>query len=417
MTAGLRFLVVEDHTFQRWLIGSLLEGLGAESVYLASNGTAGLRMLAKAGDRIDIVVSDLDMPGMDGMQLIRHMGERRHPASLIVLSALQSPLLTSVEAMAREYGVQFLAAIPKPLTARKLLAALEMHEPRPVVPARPAPARFTPAAIAQGLELGEFEPHFLPKMDIATGCLRGAEALARWNHPTQGLLLPDAFIPVVESRGFMDSLTRRMVDMATRHCRTWRDLGLDLSVSINISSSLLRDPRLADRLRELVAAAGLEPRHVTFEITETAPTRTLGRALENLARLHMHGFGLSIDDYGTGYSSMQRLVNMPFTELKIDKSFVKNALTDPTSRAMVESSLDLARKLGLTAVAEGVEDRETWEWLRSQGCPQAQGFYICAPMPADDFLKWAQARKAVADATDPGRPRTSARTRPRRARA
>ncbi|QJR14503.1 EAL domain-containing response regulator [Usitatibacter palustris] len=399
MINGLRFLVVEDHAFQRWLIGSLLDGLGAESVHLASDGTAGLRTLAKAGDQIDIVVSDLDMPGMDGMQLIRHMGERRHPASLIVLSAMQSPLLASVEAMAREYGVTFLAAIPKPLTARKLQAALDLHRPRPEVPARAPLPRFTPVAIAQGLERGEFEPYFLPRVDIATGCIRGAEALARWNHPTQGRVQPEAFIPVVETRGFMESLTNLMVCTATAHCRTWRDLDLDLSVSINISSTLLGDGRLADRLTELVAAAGIEPRHVTFEITETAATRNLGRTLENLTRLRMYGFGLAIDDYGTGYSSMQRLVNMPFTELKIDKTFVTNAAREPSSRAMVESSLELARKLGLTTIAEGVEDREAWELLRSMGCPQAQGYFIAAPMPAAEFLTWAHEQKQLPGAS------------------
>jgi EAL domain-containing protein (putative c-di-GMP-specific phosphodiesterase class I) len=387
--AGIRFLVVEDHGFQRWLIGNLLEGLGAKAVYAASEGRAALEILDKLGDGIDIVVSDLDMPGMDGMQLIRHMAERKHPASLVVVSALEAPLLGTVEMMARDYGVNFLSAIQKPLTARKLQSAIALYRSRaPGDGERTTRAAFTTEEIAEGLRAAQFETFFQPKVEIRSGRTCGAEALARWRHPDKGYVLPGEFIETAESHGLIDALTQGVLGEAVRNCRSWLDLGLDLTVSVNLSPLSLADTSLSERMAAIVDAAGLEPRHVIFEITESATTREIGKKLENLTRLRMKGFGLSIDDYGTGYSSMHRLSQIPFTELKIDKVFVKNAGSDFAAQAMVESSLELAQKLRITTVAEGVESRLEWEMLLARGCELAQGYFIAKPMQAAEFPEW-----------------------------
>lgn len=393
MTAatGLRFLVVEDHGFQRWLIGNLLEGLGARSVHAASDGRTALETLEGLDGGIDVVVSDLDMPGMDGMQLIRHMAERRHPAALVVVSALQPTLLGTVETMAREYGVNFLAAIQKPLTAKKLQAAIALHSfPEPGEGRRASRVAFTAQEIAAGLRAAQFETFFQPKIELKSGCVRGAEALARWRHPDKGFVLPVAFIETAESHGLIDALTQRMVEEAVRNCRAWHDVGLELAISVNLSSLSLSDTSLAERMTAIVDKAGLEARHVIFEVTESAATREMGKKLENLTRLRMKGFGLSIDDYGTGYSSMHRLSRIPFTELKIDQAFVRNAASDAASRVMVESSLELAEKLHITAVAEGVESHLEWEMLLALGCPLAQGYFIAKPMQAEEFLEWVK---------------------------
>jgi EAL domain-containing protein (putative c-di-GMP-specific phosphodiesterase class I)/AmiR/NasT family two-component response regulator len=391
--AGLRFLVVEDQGFQRWLIANLLEAMGAKSVHPVSDGRAALEILGALDRRIDVVVSDLDMPGMDGMELIRHMAERRHRASLIVVSALSPVLINTVETMSRAYGVDLLAAIQKPLTASKLEAALALRRSPALDEAR-GRSVFTVSQIVEGLDRKQFEVSFQPKVAIRTGKLQGAEALARWRHPWQGLVLPEAFIATAESGGLIDALTSRVVEQAVLGCRAWHDAGLELAVSVNLSSVSLNDTSLADRMTRLVQAVSLEPRFVTFEITESAATRDLGRKLENLSRLRMKGFGLSIDDYGTGYSSMQRLSRIPFTELKIDQSFVRNLTTDAASRAMVESSLELAEKLRITATAEGVERQPEWEMLLGMGCALAQGYFIAKPMGPAQFLDWALIRDA-----------------------
>jgi EAL domain-containing protein (putative c-di-GMP-specific phosphodiesterase class I)/AmiR/NasT family two-component response regulator len=390
--ARLRFLVVEDQGFQRWLVGNLLQDLGAKAVLSAGDGVAALEILKSADPPIDVVVSDLDMPGMDGMELIRHMAQLNLSARLVLVSSLEGRLIATVETMARAYGVNLLGAIQKPLTANKLRGLIASHLVSAQQP-NVAETVFTAEEIAQGVHAHQFEVYFQPKVEIKSREIRGAEALVRWRHPDKGLILPKAFLETVEETGLIDELTREIVTDAARNCREWRSGGIDMTVSVNLSILSLSDATLADRMTALVKDAGLECRHVTFEITESAAARELGTKLENLSRLRMKGFGLSIDDYGTGYSSLQRLSRVPFTELKIDQSFVKNASTLASNRALVESSLELAQKLGITAVAEGVDSHADWELLLALGCPLAQGYLIARPMQAGEFTEWVTARR------------------------
>jgi len=392
--ADIRFLVVEDHGFQRWVTGNLLEGMGAKHVYSASDGRVALEMLSELDPPIDIVISDLDMPGMDGMEFIRHLGETETPVSLIVASALDRALVASVEAMAKAYGVHLLGAIEKPATVKKLQALLDGYAPR----ASRKPLRvedLSAAEIADGLRCGQFEAFFQPKVEVATNRFKGAEANARWRHPTRGMISPASFITVLETSGLIGTLTETILKSAAANCARWREAGALASVSVNLSLTMLADTELADRMRWIVESQGLEPQHVIFEVTESAAAGNLGKALENLSRLRMKGFGLSIDDYGTGYSSMERLARVPFTELKIDKAFVQNAAADPGSRAMLESSLEMAQKLRITAVAEGVETKAQWDLLRALHCPLAQGYYIAKPMEADAFLEWSRVARQM----------------------
>ena len=171
---------------------------------------------------------------------------------------------------------------------------------------------------------------------------------------------------------------------------TWRKAGLQTSVSVNLSLKSLDDTQLADRVSELVGSQDLEPRYMVLELTESAATTEVGKVLENLARLRMKGFGLSIDDYGTGYSSMQQLTRIAFTELKIDQSFVMNAAKQESARVILESSLDMAKKLNITSVAEGIETQADWNLLRQLGCNLAQGYFIARPMEAGTFLSWVR---------------------------
>ncbi len=389
--ASLRFLVVEDHGFQRWMAGSLLQKLGATAVYSAGDGQAALDILATLEPPIDVIISDLDMPGMDGMEFIRHLGERGSGASFILLSGLDSSLVASVENMAHAYGVRLLAAVEKPASAAKLLAAIERHTP--ARSGEPPVELASTAEVAAGILRNEFEAFFQPKVDPKTGVIKGAEAIARWRHPQKGIISPRSFLQALEASGMIDRLTNLILAQAARNCLAWRAAGVDISVSVNLSLPSLADVSLAERMVAGVEAEGLEPRHVIFEVTESAAGSNLGRTLENLSRLRMKGFGLSIDDYGTGYSSMSRLARIPFTELKIDQSFVKNASTNASSRAMLESSLEMALKLRIDAVAEGVETQVEWDLVRSLDCPLAQGYFIARPMPAAQFMEWVRGRQ------------------------
>jgi EAL domain-containing protein (putative c-di-GMP-specific phosphodiesterase class I) len=342
------------------------------------------------------VISDLNMPEMDGMAFIRKVAERNLVSSLIIVSSLERPLIATVEAMAQAYGVRVLGVIEKPVTAKKLQALLAIYQaPSKAAHSADAGLAFTAEEIADGLRKNQFEAFFQPKADVRTREMKGAEALVRWRHPEHVLVHPAAFMQTLEAAGLIDDLTWRMLRSAAENCRAWREGGLDVDVSVNLAVASLGDVSFADRAHDVTREAGVEARHVIFEITESAAARDLGRSLETLSRLRMKGFGLSIDDYGTGYSSMQRLSRVPFTELKIDQSFVKSASTRPSSRALVESSLQLAAKLGIGAVAEGVESHREWELLLSLGCPVAQGYYIAHPMDAAEFLDWVRVQGQV----------------------
>ncbi|MEP7154254.1 MAG: EAL domain-containing response regulator [Betaproteobacteria bacterium] len=386
----LRFLIVEDHGFQRWAIRQILEGLGARFIADADDGRAALEMFAHIDPPIDIIISDLDMPGMDGMEFIRHLGAAGLPVSIIIASALDRALIASVETMTTTYGIHLLGAIEKPITPAALKAAVALYTPRPEGPARVKPAgpSFTLDEILQGLRRHEFEPYFQPKVELSTGDIKGAEALARWRHPEKGLVPPSAFVKLLEDSGEIDVLTMVMLEMAAVCCRSWRHGGLDASVSVNLSLMSLADVKLAERVTALVTAQNLDPRHMVLEITESAAATHLGSALENLSRLRMKGFGLSIDDYGTGYSSMQQLSRIAFSELKIDQTFVRNASRQQSSRVILESSLDVARRLHIAAVAEGVETQQERDLLVQLGCQLGQGYFIAMPMDTGEFFQW-----------------------------
>jgi len=250
---------------------------------------------------------------------------------------------------------------------------------------------FSLKQILHGVEQGQFEPYFQPKVALATGKIFGAEALARWRHPEHGLIGPDAFIATLEQSGNIDVLTMLMLEKAANACCAWRALGMDVTVSVNLSLVALSDTSLADALTRVVRACGLEPVHMILEITETAAMTNVAPALENLARLRMRGFGLAIDDYGAGFSSLQQLTRVPFTELKIDQCFVTGSPSDASSRTIVESSVEMASRLGIKSVAEGVESQTEWDLLKASGCDLAQGYFIGRPMSHNAFLAFCTA--------------------------
>ncbi len=393
--AELKFLVVEDHAFQRFMMRNVLASLGAKNVVEAADGSEALDIIRALNTSVDFIISDLDMPGMDGVEFMRHLGEAKSQASIILTSVLDSSLLASVDTMARTYGLTILGVIEKPITAVKLARLIQLHQSlqptlqRPAAQAKTARSTFTLEQIVAGLKNDEFEPFFQPKVDLVTGQVKGAEALARWRHPRDGIIAPELFIPLLEQTGWIDDLMWAMLKKSARVCRDWRETSaLDVTMSVNLSIKSLAAKGCADRLVELVRAENLAPKHMVLEITESATTTDVGQVLENLARLRMKGFGLSIDDYGTGYSSIQQLTRIAFTELKIDHSFVAAAARQPSARVILESSLDMARKLGITSVAEGIETQQDWDLLHELGCELAQGYFIARPMDVGALMNW-----------------------------
>lgn len=387
----LTILVVEDHYFQRQMLMRIMHLLGIRKVLEAVDGKEAMELM-QDGARVDLVVCDLDMPEMDGLELIRHLGEINSTAAVIISSAKEPALLVSVEKMTCEYHVQLLGVIPKPVTFNQfkdLIAKFTPHKIRTqLIP--DASIYFDLDQILQGLQQKQFEPFFQPQMEIATGRIVGAEALARWRHPERGLVSPHAFVPMLEQSGNIDKLTMLMLEKGARACRNWRKCGLEMTVSVNLSLCTLTNTDLSEAITQIVSSVGLEPCHMVLEITETAAMTEVAPALENLTRLRMRGFGLAVDDYGTGFSSLRQLIRVPFTELKIDQGFVTGCEMDSASRTIVESNIDMAHRLNIKSVAEGVESQAEWDMLRNANCDIAQGYFVAKPMEESLFLEFCQ---------------------------
>ncbi|MCL6556354.1 MAG: EAL domain-containing response regulator [Burkholderiales bacterium] len=398
MNVTAPILIVEDHDFQRRILARMLGALGAPSVLEAANGREALALL-DADAQPALVICDLDMPEMDGMAFIRHLGERLPETSVIIASALDPALLGSVAKMADAYGVRLLGVLEKPVTRVHLaqLLAAKDTTPRPPRPVQVAPS-FSLAEIEAAIANHEFIPFFQPKVDMKSGAVVGAEALARWKHPTQGIVGPYAFILTLEKANRIDALTFLMLEQAAHATRRLHEAGLDISVSVNLSTTSLADVTLADRVTGIVTDCGVDPKHMVLEVTETAAMTALAPALENLTRLRMKGFGLSIDDYGTGFASLAQLARVPFTELKIDQGFVTGCSDNPNAQVIIEASIGLAHGLKLKTVAEGIETQADWEALKGMGCDLAQGYFIAQPMDEAGFLQFCQSRAQPAPA-------------------
>ena len=386
----LGVIVVEDHDFQRKVAVSFLGQMGVTKVLHASGGRDALDQISAAPWPVDVAICDLDMPGMDGMEFIRHLAEGKLVGAIILLSGLESQLISSVESMASFQGMTVLGTIEKPVSPQKISNLLAKFEPD-IGLRQSEPPAMRADEIDAGLKAGEFVAYFQPKVDFKTLELVGFEALARWNHPEKGILPPASFIQMAEKSGLIDRITTRMIEVSLKQLKDWLDQGFETGMAINLSLSYLGSQGVADQISAEAQRFGISPKAITLEVTESLVTSDLGHVLENLARLRMRGFDISIDDYGTGFSSMQQLSRIPFTELKIDQSFVTGATSRPNMRVILESSLQLSQKLGLRCVAEGIEKDDEWALLKSLGCDIAQGYFIARPMPGEAVMEWHQA--------------------------
>jgi len=385
-------LVVEDSTVQRAHLVSLLKSLNFGTILEACDGFDALRILEMHGtDAVDLVLTDLDMPVMDGIELIRHLTERQLTKQLIVTSARDPRMLEVVEKMGADNAdLHLLGTVLKPVKLNDLVTTLQRAEQAIVQRAGiPDRARFATSELEVALTQGQFIPFFQPIVSVSTGMIKGVEALARWQHPDHGLLLPLHFIPRIEGSPLMLLFTLSIVAQSLYQLAMWRRAGLTPpTVSINLSAENLADLTFVERLASLTHTYGIPPELLIWEVTETMVMSNLSQCLANLVRLRLKGFGLAMDDYGIGYSSPQQLSSCPFTELKIDRVFVDGAAERPNRRAVLESSIEMGHRLGAFTVAEGVESMSDWALLQTLGCDLAQGYLIAKPMPGGELPGW-----------------------------
>jgi diguanylate cyclase (GGDEF)-like protein len=242
--------------------------------------------------------------------------------------------------------------------------------------------------LRRAIQVGELVLHYQPKLACASGEVVGAEALVRWQHPERGLVPPDQFIPVAEQSGLIGLLGRRVLELALRDARAWRDNGISIPLAVNLSMRDMLDPDLPGYIERLLSSLDVEPTCLRVEITESSLMVDPIRSRATLTRLCELGVRLSVDDYGTGYSSLRYLQQLPLDELKIDRSFIRDMVRNENDLMIVQSTIDLAHGLSLSVVAEGVEDAGTWQRLAEIGCDQAQGYHLCRPVPAEKLTHW-----------------------------
>jgi EAL domain-containing protein (putative c-di-GMP-specific phosphodiesterase class I) len=389
--AHLHFLVAEADMAQRRSLVELLGQIGASRVTDVPDGQLAMQSLqAGIAPAVNVAIVDLALPGMDGLELIRALGSAGNPVRLIVTGAQPAGLLFSVETLAQAYGVELLGTISKPVTAVKLKPLLENYTPLAGGAGRAEGPRFSFQEIGIGLQKRQFEPFFQPKIELATGQVKGLEAFARWRHPEHGVLGPGAFMGALEENGRVDFLDWSMIEMSVQQCRAFHDQGIPISISLNIAPETLANPAFVRQLTACIGRHKVMPDYLSFEMSESAVLNTDPDFIERLVRLRMMGFGLAIDDYGTGRSNLQLLARIPFTELKIDRSFVDGASKRRPLGTVLKSCLGLAHSLDRMSVAVGVETRQDWDFLQGLGCTYAQGYHIANPMEAAAFPAWLE---------------------------
>ncbi|MCU1719429.1 EAL domain-containing protein [Pseudomonas sp. 5P_3.1_Bac2] len=393
MSNGLpqHVLVIDDSVLQRQFTAGLCRKLGIAEVLLAEDGLDGIAQMSH-NPQIEAIVLDLEMPGLDGVQVLNEMARLQLNPAVVVVSGRESVLLNVVQSMGHSLGLRLLGVLQKPISEQQLSDSLRRFAIEPTQAQSSLKVAQGPQLseqdIVQALHEQQFTAYFQPKVRLSDGLVKGMEALARWQHPQFGVLSPLLFIEMVEGSPYISQLTLQMLDLALQHCQSWHSAGQMLTVSLNISAHSLADSSLADEIIARVSASGIAAQYLILEITEGALITDLGVTLGTLARLRLHGFGLSVDDYGTGFSSMLQLARVPCTELKVDRAFVNGASDSHQLRILLESALDIADKLGLGVVAEGVETLADWKLLRNLGCAEVQGFFIAKPMPGEQVLSW-----------------------------
>lgn len=388
-------LVVEDSKVQREYMLGLCRDFGITELMAAENGQIALDIIETESTQFDILICDLEMPGIDGIELIHLLAARKQRSAILIVSGREASLISAVELMATTEGLHVLGSMQKPVQRNTLIDMLQLYKGRvesKQLVSQHAPVQYNLSQ--QDLELAlqqhKFVLHFQPKIDMATGQLAGAEALVRMQGPDK-IIFPNDFIHLCEQYHVIDQLSYEVVRLAADQQRQWQAQGLDIKVAVNLSAVSFDNDEFSKNIMDLMKQADIAADRLTFEVTETSVIQDMGKALAILTRLRLAGAGLSIDDYGTGYSSVKQLSQIPFTELKIDRSLINGISAKSHLQVIFESTLHMCGKLGITVVAEGIEAEADWRYLAGAGCNIAQGYYVSPPMPQDKFYDWWQA--------------------------
>jgi EAL domain-containing protein (putative c-di-GMP-specific phosphodiesterase class I) len=369
-----KILVLDDEPMIRELVCQVARSCGFET-FDTGSPEAFEGSLRK--DPPQAIVLDLVMPGIDGVEILRKLSAQLANIPILIASGMDTRLLDAARQLGEARGLKMAGVIQKPFRVEELRLKLDK-----VIAGA---GELTGKMLEEAVEQNELDLHFQPYLDLDSRRIVGAEALARWQHPQRGTIPSGAFIPLAERSTLIDRVTDVVLRKSMLQLARWNENNTPLDISINLSAKSIHDVEFPDRVVAICREYSIDPRRITFELTETAAMQDAITMMDVLTRLRLKGFRLAIDDFGTGYSSLAQLRRLPFSEMKVDLSFVSTMMTSRDSEIIVRTIIDMAHNLGLRTVAEGVENAATLEHLVELDCDLAQGYFIARPMPSNQF--------------------------------
>lgn len=374
--ASNRLLVIDDDLASSAIIGRIARGCGYDTIITIDADDFRSRV---SSWEPTVIVLDLSMPEMDGDQVMAWLAKRGCKAHILIVSGLELARMREAEATGRSLGLNMAGVLQKSLHVEKIRDVFfQIYDAADVLSIQD---------ISKALINREIRLVYQPQIDLGSGAAVGFEALARWNHPKRGPVPPATFIPLLEANENMNDFTSQVLGMALDDMRLWNG-AMGARVSINASTANCGCMGIDEMVRSQCIDKGIDIQRITIEITESAAMTEASQVDGCLARLCEMGARVSIDDFGTGYSSLSKLHQLPFSELKIDRSFITDNDSDLKNGILARAMIDLAHNLNKKVVAEGVESVETLHWLRERGCDFAQGYFIGRPMPPDEVVPW-----------------------------
>lgn len=370
-----RLLIIDDDITIHKLYTDVAEAIGYN--VKAVDGILPLQMIWQEFNPT-LIFLDLSLIEGDGVEILRFLSDVECKTPIIIMSSHDAKVRATTVRLGESKGLKMEGSHQKPVAISTLNTILTQHKKS---------VAFNMDSVLEAIENKEFILHFQPIVDIVSNNVVGAEALVRWKKSNNELIYPDQFIPHIEKTSLIRGLSRYIIDMAMQQISYYN---IDLELSINLSALDLVDLSLPDEIAQYAKKYKIDPSKICFELTETAVMTQPKKAMDILTRLRIHGFGLSMDDFGTGYSSLVELNRMPFSKLKIDKSFIMNLNENSSELPIVRSVIDLARNLNLHVIAEGVETSEAWELLEKAGCRFAQGYLISRPIEIEILQKFSK---------------------------
>ena len=389
---SLSVLVLEHQSSQRDALVKALRHLGIHDILQADDSERALAQIARDGG-VDIVLCGLGNRAVHCLEFLSRSGESGLARAVVLCGEMKPEIRRALEQLSCLSGLQMLGALSKPTQVHRLQDLLGRYAHRQQPPrAEPSPHARLPSErdVRQGLARGEFKAWFQPKFNMKTAALAGAEALVRWQHPARGLLLPKDFLAAVLAYDLLDEMLKQLLEQGMALLCTLRRQGLSLELAFNLHASQLARDGLIEHIGQVLECHDFPGATLLFEVAENGLLDIPRATWENLLRLRRLGCGLSIDDFGMGFSSLMLLCQLPFNQLKLDGQLVR-AIKDPRTRAMVSSTVALAQVLDMSLVIEGVGSQVIRDGLLEMGCSFGQGFHLADPMEAPRFLRWLQA--------------------------